>query len=402
MTTSNLYKSDIKLESVVLFFLSVIGVLAISQSDTTIARPFYAFWFPYLSYLLDFIFIPLWAKKNSGKYDVLFLLIPILNFFLYYLNTYPQATPAPKLLITLNILLFAVTTEDSRLSAYRLIKLFFVVMCALGIIAYLSYNLSLGIPYKMIPYYVDEPGAEYVDYGFAYILDKYGITRLCGLVNEPGYLGTLIGLFLVSDKYRLLKKDNIVLFIAGLCTLSTAFFLITFVYLIIIYLRTPRRLAIFLIFAVPLLYYLLFIGTGNEVIDAMLMGRFNSDIAGTRTSDGFDIAYKHLEESGEIIWGYGNGYLQTHELDSSSYKCVIIEYGIAGFLVMYVPLFIYSLMKAKRIFFALILVFCFFINIYQRPHVFNPAYFLVLFGGIANLQNEASEEKRKIQVVPSK
>ena len=49
---------------------------------------------------------------------------------------------------------------------------------------------------------------------------------MCGIFNEPGWLGTTIGLMLCYEEFEFKKISNWILLIAGLLTYSLAFIII--------------------------------------------------------------------------------------------------------------------------------------------------------------------------------
>lgn len=90
------------------------------------------------------------------------------------------------------------------------------------------------------------------------------------------------------------------------------------------------------------------------------------------------------------LWGMGRGYCEAMGvLSVSSYKTYLVEYGILGFCLLYIYYIIVACRCAKGNRDALLLVLIFFINIYQRPNVFNMIYYMMLFGGISYLKRQA-------------
>jgi len=369
----------------IIVFLAIIGSWAVCMGDTTLKQPFFVQYLPMLCYILDFIFIIFLRKNVFHNTDVFLVLFPVLCFILHITDVYDRNHYSANALLFLNISLFAFITDRELLKAFNILKVFFVVSCAFGIVAYISYMFHLGLPYTTVPYYTED-SAVYVDYHFAYIVDKIGIIRLCGLLNEPGFLGTLVSFFLITDGYNLKKISNIIMFTAGLFSLSSAFFIISFVYFVLIYFKSVKGLTILLISAVSIRFFLL--NTDNEMISAMTISKFSGNLLELRSNEYIERALTRLFETGDFLWGYGNGYKAAHFPEGASIKTSIIDFGLLGTAFLYLPLLLLSSIKAGSIREKRIFVLCFFISILQRYNIFTVIYFLILFGGMVYIQSK--------------
>ena len=146
------------------------------------------------------------------------------------------------------------------------------------------------------------------------------------------------------------------------------------------------------------LYFLLNINL-NSAAFTFLQNRFlrNGGLLGivnNRETSHFDIGYSSFLSSNLItkLIGYGRGAdsANIYMSGSSSYKCLVYNYGYFGFGLMMV-----NLLYLVKIYFHKIwnywpqitLIILFAISIYQRPSVYSPYYFLILLGGCSYLMN---------------
>jgi len=285
----------------------------------------------------------------------------------------------------------------SRLYAYDIYRYFLIITCALGIIAYFCNLFSINIPHKVIPYY-DNDDAFYVDYSFAYICVYMFTDRLCGLFNEPGYLGTFCALFLLSDNLKLKRKGNIILFVAGVQTLSLAFFLLVLLYFMLTSFKSKKTVFTSLVFILIIFISMSYFAQSNPIIEQLLK-RFTIEdgvwLGDSRTSGNVDYLFKRMFTQGDYLWGYGSGF--TKHIDpvgTSSYKNLFLDYGILGTLLYLGPLIISVLTSNKRFNWGMIVFsLCFFSSIFQRPSIISCNFMLVLFGGLLHLKNTYKKEK---------
>ena len=379
-----------------IFILAIIGSWAVCMGDTTLPRPFFVPILPLCCYIINISFV-LFLRKKIKTDDLLMIIVPLIGFGLYNLNVYNRESYSPNALYFFNLLIFALTEDSEKERAFVLLRKLFIAASFLGIIAYVSYIGGGRIPYKIEPYYSDASNAYYIDYGFSYIIERLGIIRLCGYVNEPGLFGTLISLILISDRYDLHKIGNIVMFVAALLTVSSAFFIISLLYLFLRYYKNPLTIFSLLLIICLVFYYLFYMGVDNDIINSMIVSRIENGALDARTDEGSEI-FNRMKERGLLLWGMGNGYFESHISSGLSYKNILFNFGWIGMLILYLPVLFAAIQKAKKNRLAILLIICFFVSIYQRPYIFNPVYFLVLFGGIQNILISAHTTNKTISI----
>lgn len=312
------------------------------------------------------------------------LLIPILYYLLTFVNYYTGELP---IFTVLTILVFMLMSDEQKKHIYICFKWVMVIAAAAGIMCFIAYMLHISALYKTVPYYTQQGRSVYISFKIIYLYVNTGATRvrLCGFMNEPGMFGTFLALLLCADKVNLRKKANFIMFVAGCLTFSMAFFLLIFFYLIYLGRKRPA-IALFLLTVWLFIFFIApNIDWGNGNI-ANLMMRFsfsNGKLNGNnRTNMEYDLIFNKWLKSGKLLWGYGRGYSAAMTDRSLSYKSYLMDYGIIGFCIAYVPLMFYAIKKAIRNTDMLFFVFCFFISVYQRPNIYSLAYFVVLLGGL--------------------
>ena len=329
------------------------------------------------------------SKINIGFF------IPIAFLLFISINHYFGEKPTFALIA---ISVFMQLSQEKKRKIYLLFYNILVVASLIGIFCYISYYLNLTFLYKVTAYYSMLEKANYIDFGIVFLYRNSSgvIVRLCGFMNEPGLFGTLIALLLCNEKMNFKRKENIVLLIAGCLTFSVAFFIILFVYLALLCYKKPYLLVIMLLIILIVFFVLPNITIANSNI-AKIVSRLqivNGKLVGDRrTTTEFDRVFDQWKSSGKILFGYGHGYINANTNGGFlSYKEFFVDYGIIGFTVAYVPLFLYSIKEAKKNRYALYSILCFFLSVYQRPYIYTLAYFTILIGGIENILYISSSE----------
>lgn len=385
-------KAD-KLIAFTLAFISLLTLWAPYQGDSTISVGAVKYLIKPFAYVCS-VFILMYAllKKYITYSGVLIGLSPIIYYMYNYLHCYDDGNVSLNILNILMILSFALVTDGYKVKAYCYFKSFLVVISAIGIICYILYILNSPVPYRVIDYYSLDGYNQYIDYGICYIYTNIAgsSVRLCGIFNEPGYLGTFIALILCIEDMNIKKKENIILLIAGFLSFSMAFAMLIFIYLIMKFSRKPKTLILLVV--VILLYFFVLpkIKTGNQNIDGLLSRLVineNGLVGNNRTNARFDYIFDQTFHSSNIIFGNGSGYAKNIIGGSfASVKTYIIEHGLVGCLVFLGYLFFVALQSCKNNINCVFLVLCFFLSVYQRPNIFTMSYFIVLFGGIKYIQ----------------
>ena len=383
-----------------LAILAITRSLAVMHGDSTLGNPAITTLLLAAQYICLLLLLPSVAigRGNSNKTYALLLAICVT---LYYVISFINAFKDPSFNIVLFVIMicFCFSNNNTKLIAYKIYRYFLIVTAFLGIIAYVSYIFSLGIPYRIVPFY-DRIDTNYVDFKFAYLTTRIFTSRLCGLFNEAGYFGTIIALVLIADNVNLRKIGNIILLVAGILTFSLAYFILIIFAVLYRGLKDRTTIIIVLLTALALAVALPVLSEKFPEVE-LLLDRFMFNdgewVGDNRSSDSVDLTFMKMFTNNEnLAFGYGSGYLKyLDETGTSSYKGLIIDYGLVGTILFLGLLFLSarSLMKSQNVTKrSMLLLICFFLSVYQRPHVIAINFLLVLFGGILFIEEEVKSQ----------
>lgn len=311
-------------------------------------------------------------------------LIPVCYYAVAYFDSYDAGDFA--VLSLLKLMLVFLLNEDVQANIYIVYRKCIVVMAAAGIIAYVLYFLHIPGLYSIVEYY-GQLGGSYINYHFAYLYQDSTILRLCGLFNEPGYLGTVIALILCIEKLDFKKKGNIILLIAGFLTISLAFYMVIILYMILQAYKKPKHMVFLLV-----LFFVLFFVLPNIQFSNPALMRFanrlnfaNGGLTGDNRSNIYvDTALFSMIKS-SAYWGFGGGYSSENFKAVSTFKTYLIDYGFLGFAIIYGPLIVRALYRSRKNVAAMCYTICFFVSVYQRPNIYTILYFLLIECGISYL-----------------
>lgn len=304
----------------------------------------------------------------------------------------------------LMLMVFLFIDKYSMQEIYIKYRKVMIVVSVLGIIAYINVIYQV-FPMEVYPYYEGMEGTIYLAMGpiYVYANAETGI-RLCGIFNEPGYLGTVLALILCVEKYNLRNKGNVVMLIASICTMSFAFYLISFLYLFFKNIGNIKKIMIGVASVVTVLVLLnlfpLFVNI-EEISPGVenLISRFsvteNGKFSGDNRTDLYvDEAFEKIFYSEKIIYGNGGGYARSiASKGTSSIVLMIVDYGFLGIVITYGTLLLSSLVFNKVTVSSLAYILVFFISTYQRPDIFGLIYFVLLFGGLARISSMEMENE---------
>lgn len=382
-------KERMTTEVVVLLLLMVFQSFAFFQGGNPLSNSLFVSIINVISVALIIYLVSSSRNKfiNTGD-NFMLALCAFINWFFILINSYGHANIF-SILSPIILALFCFLNKDSKIKMYEAFRIVMAIMSFLGIIACVLYLLGVP-PLSFTDYYDIESSSEYADYGFAYlVVDHTVFYRLCGLFNEPGMFATLAALTLIADECRF-NFVNITIFIACIFTFSVAFVALMLIYLFLRLIVVRNIWSKFLILCIGL--GVLFLSTmefedDNVVYMLSRLQLEDGKLAGdSRASSQLDFYWKRLISDSSKLWfGYGSYIGQTR---SSSYKMLIVNYGLLGLLCIFTPFFLTALRIAKKNWDAIALIFVFLVSMYQRPLVFNLAYFIVLFGGIYSIRQK--------------
>lgn len=265
-----------------------------------------------------------------------------------------------------------------------------------GLIYYFAILFNIDLSYSLIS--IGGRGDLYRNYHYLAIfgdytvipLGRFTITRLCGMFEEPGMLGTILGVVYVIDEIAFPEKRRRKLFIVvvGMLTLSLAFYF----FLMLVLLRSMKREHI-VKFAVVVVLLVIVIVTVvpadlQNAFQVLVMDRmaFNTEtghFAGdTRTGYGERyLSYLTNASLGQQLFGNGSSSNSNdEEAQYASYHTILYESGFVGFilLILFASYFLVYISANVGKWHSLTLTIFPLLSIYQRPDPLSANY-LVLY-----------------------
>ena len=383
--------------SIIFVICALMIIFAPYQSDSTLSLTssllsniFKILLYTFTGLNIILIIFPILKYKKTILIKDLFQTIPMIIFIIISsFHTYDGSISFSGFLFSLLWIIFALAPDNIKKRTFIYFKNAFIIICIAGIICYLSYDLNLFLPYKVVNYYNNNAIVEnYIDYKFIFLYrasSSISLVRLCGICNEPGYFGTICALILCASSLNLKKKSNIIILIAGFLTFSLAFIITLVIYVLLKYLKDFRTVILTVLLTCFYLFLLPNIYTGNPTIDRFIQRMTITDegLAGdNRTTDELEYVFNDVVKN-KPLFGYGNNYIKSNNLKGSlSYKTYIIQYGFVGCILLWGSLLLAALYKNKN-YLSIIYIIVFFVNIYQRPNIMTLQYQILLFGGLA-------------------
>ena len=299
------------------------------------------------------------------------------------------------------LLLFAISYKRMKgeifLKAFNNIVFIFILCNIFSLLIYIIIViLNINLPYELIN--LGGRGFIYRNYFHIAIFNDYAVyqagiykvLRLCGIFEEPGMLGTYVGIIMIFDFIFFPNKKNrkIILLIYGVLTLSMAFY--SFLFFISTYLLFQKKgLKITVITLIFVLIIVLCIPSEiKNVFEINLIQRFyfnretlrfEGDSRYTLFYNKFQNYIKYYSNNWQILFGNGKGSNSEHsEARYSAYYGIIYEEGYIGFfniLIFLFYFFIYRPIKNNKSI-VLLLTVPLILSIYQGR---TSADFLMVF-----------------------
>lgn len=362
--------------------------------------------FRYVYFILAFLILLTtdW-KSPKRKIDLIIALTPFIRLAIQRFWSLNGVANVGSTSFAMLCAIYALQSEEIKIKVYFFIKWFMVITSVCGIVCWISSTFHLGIPYVVVPMYGENGrdiynifGVSYYNYHIAYIYHGAIADRLCGLFNEPGWMGTFAAFCLIKEKFNFKKAGNIIILVAGVITFSLAFVLLVIVGFFL-YSVSDWRKWILVIVAVPLLLYIVpNVRTGVPGIDRTLE-RMQVTIEGlsgdNRTNDVFDKEFSKYIKSIDLFLGRGSGAANDLSgMATVSIKFDLYNYGIIGMCMIYIPIFylLYKKYKCKE---TLVFLICIAISQYQRANFFEVSNFLLILSAVSAIYYEKNNLSNK-------
>lgn len=328
----------------------------------------------------------LYVKKITNK-DIIILML-----FVYIYVYMAGGRNIFGYINSLFFLTFLIIKEKLIVNAFYWFKLFFVSGLVLSLIVYIMVLFfTVPISFNIIKPLNQLKLNDYVQYPFLVSEGVLSFSRINvrfnGMFDEPGVIGSVAVILLFADKFNLKSKQNIVLLIAGIFSLSLYFIVSSLIYFLIF---TKNKIKFIFAFIV-ILFYLSTMN--NSTITLLVWDRFTfegSKFKGDNRSNAWlDEAFYKLFKSEDLLWGKGFYSIQKTELmGASSYKSLFVGYGVVfvGILLLTFYLLAYINIKDKKL--LAVYLFMFVGMMYQRPGMlYFPGSFFLLIASIYVIKN---------------
>lgn len=326
-----------------------------------------------------------------------------------------QPFNAAQLCIHIGLMLFCVQDNMTLRRIFLNSKTIFAITLIPALAVFFLLQIGIQLPYALISADAGKEltGQAYRLYlGSATMLQSQGelLPRLCGIYQEPGFVGTVGAFFLIGDELAPKKWQNIVIFIASICTFSLAFIVLFVIgWVLRILARTKNKknaLAGFVAVVAVIVGYFVFMNLPFD--PSTELGELQERLAITDeglAGDNRISGAKYAEEAYEsflqsdlktILLGYGKDMRTVPGTNygiwqhAHSYKEFIFSFGFLGFGILILFFALAVSMKYKNVMGInknniRILLALFLFSIYQRYSVDQFYYFCLLFGGASNL-----------------
>lgn len=281
----------------------------------------------------------------------------------------------------LNFMTFAVipiTRKEVILEAYKALRSILVVLLVLSILVYVLWLFDLAGYGEIIDPLNGLKTHKYLKYPFMVTSFDEESRRFRAVFDEPGFLGTICGLILVSEQMNLKKFGNWVFLVAGLLSLSFYFYVAIIIGFVLFSTKLRFRWLI-----IPTFVAFFVLTYNNSYMYQTVWSRFEWDaeeeaFAGDNRSAG-DLSSHYESIVGTKAFFTGEGTAVAKEyINSASLKLIIVKHG---FIFVFLNLMGFAILSFREIRNKLLWIsfFIFFVlTLYQRPG-FYGVYSIALY-----------------------
>lgn len=378
----------------------------------------------YILYVVSAFYLFFYCKPKLGirKRDLFCVILLLIVFSCVYLHNTGNLGLRTLLGACLSyFFLFCLFTRDrnTQEKIYNYFVILFIVSVIPGIIYYVlelfGISLSIGtiqsanqLAYSNSAEYAGGAIGSYKLYVGA-VMRVDSNTRMSGIFDEPGLIGTVSALLLCSRglKFKKDKQSILLLFILFL-SFSFAGYLLFLLYIASYLLKNGKwKFCLFIVCSIICFVILMNIDLSNTPL-AGIQRRFQFTENGlilinNRQTSTFNRGYESFVNADFLTkmfgFGYGASSRNPYLLGSSTYKLSIYNSGYFTFICE-ILFFCCGIFKTiyKKSFIEnwekLCLLLLFLVSIYQRPSVFYAYYFIILFGGAAFIDNKNLIEQK--------
>lgn len=382
-------------------------ILVIYAFSVFVNGSFYMCWNTYpirtLSFLVQFIsyaaVVPLiWLVIKNGEWKLnQWIIMGMCSAIVLEITSNllgSMYTSKIQIRLLLNIFIILSLKDEYRSQIFTYMLRIFAIMLLPCLIYYILGFLGIELPYQIL-YGVNESktaaGVYYKHYLLGVVISG-SPGRYCGVFDEPGVVGTYAALLFAGSLDKRKNKFAWLVFLEGMFSLSMAFYVMVFVY-IVVKLGTKGIYKSVLLGIICVIGLVIFVNINFEspaltMIQSRIDFSSGFGVKDNRTSDEFEKFYQEFWENRnyEVALGDGRTILDHLEFPKgSSYKMLFVRYGVIGVLLL--VLFYAMLIRHYRISKAnLPFIVVFFASVYQRPYIFSIFYVCIFMATLSNIE----------------
>lgn len=375
--------------SIVFFMLSISSMSWVTENDV-LRLAVYKF----CALVLPLFFLIFRMYSTSLNRLILSGLIICIYGLLYILYSAPVALNFGGLILLISFInlkfeyyFFLFKSSVSLFSVIFLVGIIFYILYVFGFV-HATDTINSIHPLKI------ENGISYKSVYGALIItsaNNSDMYRFQSIFDEPGVVGTISGLILLTLNEDDSRWKKLTMVISGLLSLSTTFF-VFFIMRYMVNLSLKKATLSLISFSISVFIVISFLpdnimNSFQPIIDYKLSSGNN------RVSSCFSNAYQN-NMPGHYIFGIEHGATQRTGCDISSFISSIYDYGYFGFTAIFCMIFLSyfsvfisthrlkgNFIKSKNAVYSFIFwLFILTLNFYQRPDYFYLFYIVLSVG----------------------
>lgn len=376
-----------------IFFISCALLLLVSLN------PYFVWgWMPIafstviiVSFLLSFLVLDVYDGNKLIKSFFIFLIVIVYSV----LNA---ASLAGSMALAISITLIVSLKGEYICIVFNCFKKLFALTLVPGLTLWVIHHVfSFDLFYigSMPEEYIPNKGKVaagqgYAIYPFAIVTDymlNYPIYRFTGVLDEPGFIGTVCALMIASNRLQIKTKADFIILFAGVISFSLAFYLILAIYYAFLSIKSVKKFAGLIVVALVLVFFTSYNETVKKyTIDRLVIvdGKISGDNRQTEELEG---SFKRWMDSDGYDFFFG---LTDYTIGgSSSWKEIPLKTGFFGvvLLLLLFVLIYYSLSNKLNSHFAFF-AFVFLLSVYQRPYIVAPVFIVIFLFAVINSKSD--------------
>lgn len=281
------------------------------------------------------------------------------------------------------LLLLIIMDRKVMVRSALMFKKLMCYLLIIGIAIHLLILSGVEIPHvNLVPSHKGAFGITYNFYFFSgYSVDNGIINyRFSSVFDEPGLLGTLCAFFLFSNNWDLRKGSSKIFLLAGILSLSMAFFILCLFGYIIVNRRSFSKIFIILLCLCSLVFILFIYIDPESILYRYTIQRIFSGKLNNRNVGDFVIMWEHYISNINAYTFMIGAKTSSLYANTGSFSILLFihDYGFFTMGLVYGITFL-SFMRFSRVNNIIIPFFIMFIiSSYQRPDFFKPIYFVYI------------------------